>query len=441
MTDTAAPPTLPADVDTVRLCYCDLHGVCRGKDVPAEAFAYVAEHGITQTEAVMTIDLRHNIVSGFEHGFRDFRAVPDLATLVRRPDDPTLAWCLTDARDASGEPWSVDPRVALRRACEALQRHGLTAIAATELEFYVVEPDSFRPYVGHDSSVYTVGTVSDPRGVLREIVAVARDLHLRPTVATQEYGRGQYEVNLMHGPALDAADRAFRFKAIAKEVAHRHGLLATAMGQPFDDDEGCGLHLHVSLADPAGANLFDAPSDGNGLSDRARAFAAGVLAHMPALTAILNPTVNAYRRFIADSLAPTHVNWGLGNRLALLRFPDERGAATRAEVRSADGTANPYLALAGVLRAGLDGIDRGLELPQPVSGNPYELEPELLGPSLPASLDAALHALAADEVLWDGLGAQLCATFTSIKRYELKRWRAELARVTEWERREYAHHL
>jgi len=438
---TPVSPALPEGVETVRVSYCDLHGVCRGKDVPAEAFAHVAEHGIAQTEAVMTIDLRHNIVSGFEHGFRDFRAIPDLATLVRRPDDPTVAWCLTDARDGAGRPWRVDPRVALRAACDALAQRGLTAVAATELEFYLLDPDSFRPYVEHDSSVYTVGPVSDPRGVLAEIVAAARDLGLAPTAATQEYGRGQYEVNLMHGPALDAADRAFRFKAVAKDIARRHGLLATAMGQPFDDDEGSGLHLHVSLAGAGGVDAFHEPAEADGLSGVARAFAAGVLEHMPALTAFLNPTVNAYRRFIADSLAPTHINWGLENRLALLRFPAERGPATRAEVRSADGTANPYLAIAGVLRAGLDGIERGLALPPPVSGNPYELGPDRLGPPLPASLASALDALAADPVVWDGIGAELCRTFTDIKRHELKRWRAELARVTDWERREYAHHL
>jgi glutamine synthetase len=432
---------LPDGVETVRVSYGDLHGVCRGKDVPVDAFAYVRQYGIAQTEAVMTIDLRHNIVSGFEHGFRDFRALPDLETLARRPDDPSVIWCLSDARDEHGQPWAVDPRVALRAATAALEDHGLSPIVAIELEFYLVEPETWKPYVDHDSAVYTVGLVSDPRGVLREIVAAARDLGLCPTVATQEYGRAQYEINLMHGPALEAADRAFRLKAVAKDIAHRHGLLATAMGQLFDDDEGSGLHLHVSLARPDHTNAFDAPNQDHGLSGEARAFAAGVLAHMPALTALLNPTVNAYRRFIADSLAPTHINWGLDNRLALLRFPAQRGAATRAEIRSGDGTANPNLVTAGLLSAGLDGLDRDLPLPAPVSGNPYELSPEALGPPLPASLDAALDALEADRVLWDALGDALCSTFVSIKRYELERWQAELARVTEWERREYAHHL
>jgi glutamine synthetase len=162
---------------------------------------------------------------------------------------------------------------------------------------------------------------------------------------------------------------------------------------------------------------------------------------MPALTAFLNPTVNAYRRFVDESLAPTNVNWGLENRLALLRFPSERAAATRAEVRSGDATANPYLVVAAILAAGLDGIERELALGPPVDGNPYELDAAALGPPLPSTLDDALAALEADRAIWDGVGDELCATFARIKRHELGRWHAELAKVTDWERREYAHHL
>jgi glutamine synthetase len=430
----------PGEVRVVRVLYADLHGIARGKDVPLWHFKHVVEDGVHFCEAIMTVDLGHNVVAGFEHGFRDFRAVPDLDTLVRRPDDPSVMWCLATGHDEHGRLWPVDPRNALRAACDALAARDLHPVAAAELEFYLVEEGTWRPYVGHDSSVYTTGPVADPRGVVRAILAAARDAGLRPTVATQEYGRGQYEVNLMHGAALDAADRAFRFKALAKDVAHTHGLLATFMGQLADDDEGSGFHLHVSLARPEGANAFLDAADPDELSVEARGFAAGVLAHMPALTALLNPTVNAYRRFVAESLAPTHVNWGLENRLALLRFPGERGAATRAEIRSGDGTANPYLVMAGLLRAGLDGMERGLELPEPVRGNPYE-RPDTLGPALPRTLDAALDALEGDPVVWEGLGAALCETFVQIKRYELDRWHAELARVTEWERREYAHHL
>jgi glutamine synthetase len=428
-------------VELVRISYPDLHGICRSKDVPIAAAEHALEHGMAQTEAIMTVDLGHNVVAGFEHGFRDYREVPDLATMVRHPEDPTVAWCLADGVSAEGEPFPLDPRGALKRAIAGLDALGYEPIAGPEYEFYLVEPGTWRPYVGHDSSVYTCGAVADPAGILREIVRCAGALGLLPTFATQEYGRGQYEVNLLHGPALDASDRAFRLKALCKDVASRHGLLATFMGQ-ISDDEGSGFHLHVSLADSAGENAFAAPDGEHGISDVARRFAAGILAHMPALTAFLNPTVNAYRRFVVESLAPTHVNWGLENRLALLRIPDERGDSTRIEVRSGDGTANPYLVIAAMLNAGRDGIERELDLPgPPVEGNPYENDEAALGQPLPNSLDQTLAALEADSWLRDAMGPELVDTFVLIKRYELDRWNAELAKVTEWERREYAHHL
>jgi glutamine synthetase len=429
-------------VETVRVTYPDLHGICRGTDIPIEEFGGVCEHGLHMTEAVMTVDLRHNIVAGFEHGFHDVAAHPALDSLVRLPWDPGTVWCLCDLRTIDpNEPFDQDPRNALRRASAAYSELGLTPIAAPELEFYLCEPRTYRPYVDHDSSVYVVGVRGDPLGVVRELVAACRELGLRPCASTQEYGRGQYEINLDRSQALDAADRAFRLKYAAKEIAARHGLLATFMGKLFDRDESSGFHLHTSLADASGADAFADPADAHGLSTLARQYAAGVLSHAEALCAFLNPTVNAYRRMEPDSLAPTHVNWGYDNRLALVRFPAERGPRTRAEIRAGDGTANPYLAVAAVLLAGLDGIRRRLELPEPVLGNPYELAPDRLGKPLPASLGAALDSLERDEFLREAMGSRLVDVFLMIKRFELARWQRQLALVTDWERKEYAHHL
>jgi glutamine synthetase len=292
--------------------------------------------------------------------------------------------------------------------------------------------------VARNSSVYTAGVAADPRGILHELVRSLRGVGIGPTTAAQEFGRAQYEINLRHGPALDAADRALRLKAVVKDVAARHGLHATFMGKPRDGDEGSGFHLHVSLRHAGtGANAFDDAAGPDGLSETARRFAAGVLAHMPALTALLDPTVNAYRRFEDDSLAPTHVNWGLDNKLALLRVPPERGAAARIEVRSGDGTANPYLLVGGILAAGLLGVREGAELPPPVRGNPYDEDDARLGPRLPADLGAALEALEADRPLVELVGKRLVEMFVLVKRDELRRFRQHQVRVTDWEREEY----
>ena len=425
-------------IEFIRVSYPDLHGVCRGKDITLAHYADVAEHGMAQVEAIMTVDLGHNVVAGFETGFRDYLNVPDPATMVTLPWDPTTAWTLTDARWPDGSAYDACPRAALKRACAELAELGLGAVAAPELEFYLVDPETFKPYTPQVSAVYTAGHGADPDGIVREMTVTARELGLKPIASSHEYGCGQYEINLDHGEAVDAVDRSFRFKDVVKQIAARHGLLATFMGRPFDHDESSGLHLHVSL-DRNGENAFADPGGEQGLSTIARQFAAGVLAHTPALTAFLNPTVNSYRRLVAESLAPTHINWGHDNRLALLRFPPERGRATRLEVRTGDGAANLYLAVAGILFAGLDGIRRELELGPPVVGNPYEHD--ALGEQLPSSLDDSLAGLEADAMLREAIGERLCQMFLTIKRYELDRWHAELAKVTDWERREYGFHL
>jgi glutamine synthetase len=423
-------------VRVVRVTYSDLHGVARGKDIPIDRFARASDDGLPHCVAVMTVDLAHNVVAGFEHGFQDIVARPDVETMVRLPWRPEVAWCLADLEvNVTREPYG-------RRAAGELGELGLEAIVGPELEFYLCEPDDrspvgYRRHVEHPSHVYTVGEVADPKGVLYEMLTASMDLGLGALAAAQEYGRAQYEINLCHSPAVDAADRAFRYRTAVKDLAARHGLLATFMGKPWNDDEGSGFHLHVSM-NREGTNAFADPSSSDGLSVIARQFVAGLLAHAPALMAFHNPTVNAYKRMTVESLAPTNVNWGYDNRLALVRIPAERGSATRVEMRVGDGAANPYLATAAVLYAGLDGMRRELEPPEDVAGNPYELDPDRMGPELPASLDEALAALEADEVLTAAMGEQLVAMFLDIKRYELARWKAH---VTEWEFREYAHHL
>lgn len=444
----AAPAARIAELEAsgvrfIRLLYADLHGVARGKVIPIGAFERVIEDGIPFVAAVMTTDLRHNIVLGPETGFQDILARPDLSTLVRLPWDPQVAWCLADLGQIGNDrPHTVDPRGALRTVARRYDALGLTPIIGPELEFYLCERDDADPrgfcrYGKHDSHVYTVGYTADPLGILERMLQACVDLGLGALAANQEYGRGQYEININHAPALISADRAFMFKAVIKELAARDGLLATFMGKPWNDDEGSGFHLHVSLAKGT-ANLFHDPGGESGLSGLLRHFVAGVLAHAPALMGFLNPTVNAYRRIKPDALVPTRVNWGHDNRFTFIRIPRERCKATRVEVRVGDGAANPYLAYAAILAVGLDGIERELDPPEPLSGMIYELPEEERGAALPHTFDQSLAALESDEVLRASLGAELIDTFTAVKRSELARYRDW---VSDWEFREYSHHL
>jgi glutamine synthetase len=262
-----------------------------------------------------------------------------------------------------------------------------------------------------------------------------RDAGLRVTAANHEFSPGQFEINLDHSELVDSADRAFRLKSAVQELARHEGLLATFMAKPFNDEGGSGFHLHVSLADEGGVNVFGDESAPYGLSQRGRAAIAGVLAHAPALAALLNPTVNSYKRFGPDTLAPWLVDWGLDNRSAMVRIPPERGPGSRMEVRLGDATANPYLAAAAVGAAAYLGVRDGLEPPEPLEGYGYDPSRAAM---LPQRLPDALDALAADAALHDVLGGQFVRSFLEYKRNEVERFERY---VTDWEFREYAYHL
>ncbi len=312
-----------------------------------------------------------------------------------------------------------------------------------ELEFYLLEPSETAPggwtrYVENPTHVYTVGDHADPRGVLDSMLLQLYDAELGVIGAAHEYGMSQWEINLDHSPALDAADRAFRFKAAVKDLATREGMLATFMGKPFNGDAGSGFHLHLSLCGEGGANAFADTAGDAGCAELLRHFIAGVIAHAPGLMAFLNPTVNSYRRIDPHELVPTRACWGYDNRFGLVRVPPERGGATRVEMRLADGSANVYLATAALLFAGLDGVKRELTPPAAVEGLVYELPEEDQGEPIPLSLDAALDALEADATLRDAMGPALVETFLTIKRYELERYHRH---VSDWDLAEYAHHL
>jgi glutamine synthetase len=435
MTDAAA--LQDRGVRAVRLLFTDLHGIARGKDIPISKFEHLAEEGVAFCAAVMSTDLRHTPVVGGEEGYVDFSVRADVSTLRVLPWQPDVAWCIGDARTADGSaPAGTCARGLLERVVGRYAERGLSPVVGPELEFFLLERDAAAPgglrrYVDELSRVYTVGPISDPRGIVLDMLYACDALDLRVFAANHEFMNSQYEINIEHSGAVDAADRAFLLKTTVKELAARQGMVATFMGKPFNDQGGSGFHLHLSL-EADGGNAFDG---GEALRSH---FVAGILAHGPALMALLGPTVNAYKRLVPDSLAPTHVNWGHDNRTAFVRVPHERGSRSRIEVRAGDGSAAPHLVIAGVLLAGLDGIERELAPPEPVAGDAYRADEAHAGSKLPASLGAALDALEADEVLCSGLGEELVATFFAMKRFELDRFNQW---VTDWELDEYARHL
>lgn len=429
-------------VRAIRLLYPDLHGVARGKDVPIGSFGDLAEEGVAFCAAVLATDLRQTPVVDDGEAFGDLLARPDLETLRIVPWQPEVAWCVADLwRPDRAARWPACARGSLVALTERYAEIGLTPLVGPELEFFLLERDpsasgGYRRYVDDLSRSYTVGYVSDPRGVVLDMLASCERLGLQAISANHEFSNSQYEITVGHSPAVDAADRGFLLKTAVKEMAARAGLLATFMGKPFNDQGGTGFHVHLSLTDADGLNAFADDDRPDGLSTLHGGFVAGVLEHAPALMASLAPTVNAYKRIVPDSLVPTHANWGHDNRTAFVRVPPERGPGARIEVRAGDGAANAHLIVAALLAAGLDGIQRELEPPPPLHGSAYRAAET--GRPLPRSLEAALDLFADDAVLVSALGEELVETFVRMKRFEVARFNAW---VTDWELDEYANHL
>ncbi|WP_328444404.1 glutamine synthetase family protein [Streptomyces sp. NBC_00386] len=431
-------------VDVVRVVYPDLIGTDRARDVLLDHLPSACEHGLAFCRAVYHTTPQGDVVpvaGGLDAGLPDVSVRPDLSTAAVLPWEPGVATCLGEVTDpATGAPAPESPRDLLRTVLARCAEQGLRPVVGPELEYFLLEPAPGTPTGWRRSpeatgAVYTAGLRADPGNHLLRTLRRLRDLGLGVVTGNHEFDGGQYEINLTHSAALDAADRAFRFKAAVKELARQEGNLATFMAKPFGDAGGSGFHLHLSCDDAEGRNAFDDPSGAYGLSATARHAIAGILAHAPALAALANPTVNSYKRFGPDTLAPWLIDWGLDNRSAMVRIPPERGSGARLELRLGDASANPYLLIAGTIAAALLGVLAGEEPEAPLEGYGYDTARSAL---LPTSLAAALDALEADTALTDILGKDFTSSFLTYKRDEVERFGRH---VTDWEFTEYAYHL
>src|SRR5262249_51786416 len=264
------------------------------------------------------------------------------------PWEPGVAHVIADIFNPDGTSAQECPRNVLRRVTDRFASLGMRPMIGPELEFYVLEPSESAPngwkrYGEATRNDYVAGLKGDPENTLLAALRRLDAYGLDVVAANHEFASGQFEINLWHSDALDAADRSFRFKTAVQELARMQGKLATFMAKPFNDEGGSGFHLHFSTTSPAGDPLLDDPGSEDGLSAVARGAIAGILAHAPALAALHNPTINSYKRFGPDTLAPWLIDWGLDNRSAMIRIPPERGRASRLELRLGDASANPYL--------------------------------------------------------------------------------------------------
>lgn len=442
MTEGADGPTveqLIADhgVNFVRVGYCDAAGVIRCKAVNARSFPGRLTEGVSVSRAQMALNLLDELihVDGMEP-VGEIRLIPDPETFVVLPWLATTGGMLCDQVSHDGQGWDACPRTFLKEVVAQLASTGITVQAAFEPEFYVAEPDPAQPRgyravprapvyssIGHDMFAELMDELC--------LALDAQGIHVEQAI--NEYGAGQLELAVRHRAPVAAADQALRTRDTVHAYARRHGLVASFAPKPFPDGIGSGQHVHLSLWDAAGANiLYDERASG-GLSAQGRGFVAGLLEHLPALVALTTPSFNSYRRFAAGQWASATTSWGYDNREAAVRvsspFRGREAGSFNVEVKPCDGSANPYLALGALLLAGLDGIRRDLEPPEPMRHDPERApadDRERLGlRPLPASLAEALDNLAADDVLRDGLGEFRYRAYDAVKRSECERFSAE----------------
>ena len=374
----------------------------------------------------------------------DMYFLPDPNTYAVLPwrgtEHARTARLICDVADPDMQPFAGDPRTNLRRVLQKAADLGYTMNVGPEAEFFLFKLDEHgNPTVDpHDAATYfDVAPVDRGEDCRRDIEVTLQQMGFSLEAAHHEVAIGQHEIDFRHADALATADNLITFRMVVKTIAARHGMHATFMAKPIHGENGSGMHVNQSLA-RGDENAFLDESDELKLSAEARAYIAGILEHLPAITAVANPTVNSYKRLLPGYEAPVYIAWSPGNRSAAIRVPAKRGRSTRIELRTPDPTANPYLALACMLEAGLDGIKRGLVPPAPVDRNIYDLteaeSAELGIGSLPHDLSHALDQLEADTVMRDALGEHIFSEYVRLKREE---WLAYNEQVHDWEIKQY----
>jgi glutamine synthetase len=426
------------EIDTVVLAFPDMQGRLQGKRFAARFFLdEVLHHGTEGCNYLLAVDTEMNTVDGYamsswDRGYGDFAMHPDLATLRRVPWHPGTALLVADLAWNNGSPVAAAPRQILRRQLDRLAELGYTAQVGTELEFIVFK-DSYEQawdanYRGLtpanqyniDYSILGTGRIEPLLRRLRNDMAGAG---LTVESAKGECNPGQHEIAFRYDEALRTCDQHALYKTGAKEIAAQEGVSITFMAK-YNEREGNSCHIHLSLADADGRNAMAGP---DGMSDVMRHFLAGQLAALRDFSLLYAPNINSYKRFQPGSFAPTAVAWGHDNRTCALRVVGH-GRSLRFENRLPGGDVNPYLAVAGLVAAGLYGIERKLELPEPCPGNAYTAD----FAHVPTTLREAAGLWENSPIAAAAFGDEVVAHYRNMARVELEAFDAA---VTDWELR------
>ena len=421
-------------VEYVRFEVSDLHGTARSKQVPITWFESYARKGLNMYGGVIGLDTASNVVPGSLYNeqvnYRDKYLFPDFATLAPVPWLDNTAKLICDPVWEPGAPLKAAPRYVVRQLLDKVDKLGFKAVMAHEYEFYVLDQETHEPLFGGPHIFNNTRNEMIP--VVRELTDYLRAAGFDMMTVNVEYAPSQFE--LVYGPAegIAGADTGFTFKNAVKEIVHHGGYHATFMSKPWADQAGCGSHYHVSLIDKrTRRNVFLDASKRNSMSDTMRHFTQGLMDHGAACMALFSPTPNCYHRLKPHTFAPSNVSWAIEDRSAMVRIKSVGEPSMHVENRVPSALANPYLSAAGTLACGLLGLKEKRRLQRTTAG-PSEEDTTL--PPLPKTLDAALDALEADKAVCKMLGEEFVTVFTTVKRYELARFREH---ITDWERTEY----
>ncbi|BDP41576.1 glutamine synthetase [Deinococcus aetherius] len=427
------------NVKFLRLQFTDILGTTKNVEVPGSQFEKALAGDVT---------FDGSAVEGFTRVEEsDMLLRPDLSTFLIYPqfsreegERGRVARLICDVTLPDGTPFEGDPRQVLERQVARARDLGFEMFVGTEPEFFLFERDETGrgSTVTHDKAGYfDLAPVDKGERIRREIAGILVQMGFEIEASHHEVAPGQHEIDFRYAPALETADRIATFKFVVKRVALEYGLLASFLPKPLPGVNGSGMHCHLSLF-RNGVNAFADPEGEHGLSSTARHFIAGLLEHAGGMAAITNPLVNSYKRLVPGYEAPVNVAWSTSNRSALIRIPAKRGQSTRAEVRMPDPSCNPYLALAAMLAAGLDGIQEGMEPPPAIGRNIFRMTVREKRHhrirELPTDLREAVDELEKDPVIAGALGEHVLDHFVAAKRAE---WREYSSAVHAWELERY----
>ena len=421
------------EIDVLEAFIVDVNGQMRGKWVPVHNAAKVMEGKLRFPSSSFSLDIWGNEVPasglGAATGDRDGVCIPVPETLgVVTWSERPMAQILLSMNDRDGAPFFADPRHALARVIDRYEARGWRPVVASELEFHLIdrELDHGRPVPPRSPAtgrrlsaraVYSVTELEEFEPIFVDMARTFEAQGIPADTSISEYGVGQYEINLRHLPdAVRAADHSLLMKRAVKGVARKHGLDATFMAKPFPEDSGNGLHVHFSLLDEKGRNLF-AAEEGKGTRYLRHAMG-GLLATMNDAMAIFSVNANSFRRFVEGAFAPTAATWGWDNRNTALRVPDSDPAGTRIEHRVAGADAEPHLVIAAVLAGALHGIENAIDPGEAVDGN--AIPDDAL--RLPVSWDDALDAFEASDFIGEFFGERYRTLFAASKRQEKQKF-------------------